>query len=107
MKMLIGLISPGKLSELSKHMEGHGSCGMTLSEVKFPVEDDRRAMNGARGNRISDYKSMIRFEIAIQDEKADGLVQSLLGNNIVDSNTDCVYICDLSYGVRVKTGDKM
>ena len=105
--MLIGLISPSKLSELSNHVEGYGSCGMTLSEVKFPIEDDRSAMNGARGNKISNYKPMIRFEIAIQDEKADGLVQRLLGNNIIDSNTDCVYIYDLSYGVRVKTGDKI
>lgn len=104
MKMVIGLVSPGKLSELSKHMESCGFSGMTISNVTVPLEGHGGAAVNANSNGAFSYKPMIRFEIALENKNAHALVQGLLGNNVIDANAHGLYVFDLNESIRISNG---
>jgi len=103
MKMVKAIISRGRIDEITKALSPLGISGMTLCDVKCPSDD--KVMY--RGVQTHSYRSMIKAEIAVDDDKVDALVSFLSSDDIdPDVSIDKICVLDIKDSISIRTGEK-
>ena len=103
MKMVKAIISRGEIDIITKALSPLGISGMTLCEIKCPSDDTVMY----RGIQSPSYISMIKIEIAVNDDKVDELVSFLSRDNIDPGvSIDKICVIDIKDSISIRTGEK-
>ena len=103
MKMVIAIIDRGKVEKIAGSLSALGVSGMTMSEVKCPIES-----NGPSSSmQVPDYRPKVKIEIALRDGKVDALI-GILSELDMDGDliVDKACVLDIEDSIRIRTGEK-
>jgi nitrogen regulatory protein P-II 2 len=107
MKLIIAVIKPFKLGDVKEALTEIGIVRMTVSEVKgFGRQKGHTELY--RGSEYQvDFVPKVRIEIAVEDSRADEVVQAIeraaKTSTIGDGK---IFILDLEEAVRIRTGER-
>ena len=104
MKMVIALVSRKSIDSISKSLARFGVKGMTLTEVKCPVNNSADAPSAVIMEHT--YLPMVKVEIAVEEMYVDELIK-LIVNETIDSliTVDKICVLDINESVRIRTGE--
>ena len=106
MKMVMALVSRKSIDNISKTLSRFGVKGMTLTEVKYPVNPDNEDIPNAIINGHA-CLPMVKVEVAVEEKHVDELVKCIV-NETADSliAVDKICVLDLNESVRIRTGER-
>ena len=106
MKLVTAIIKPFKLDSVREALSSLGVEGMTVSEVKGFGRQKGQTEIYRGAEYAVNFVPKVKIEIAVEDEMADQLVESVRENaqsgNIGDGK---IFVTDLSSAVRIRTGE--
>lgn len=106
MKLVTAIIKPFKLDSVREALSSLGVEGMTVSEVKGFGRQKGQPEIYRGAEYAVNFVPKVKIEIAVEDEMADQLVESVRENaqsgNIGDGK---IFVTDLSSAVRIRTGE--
>ncbi len=105
MKMVIALVSRNGIDSISKSLSRFSVKGMTLTEVKCPVNNNSE---DAPSTVIKEPAClpMVKLEVAVEEQHVDELIKFIV-NETTDSliTVDKICILDINESVRIRTGE--
>ncbi len=108
MKMVIAIIKPFKLDAVRSALAEIGLSGITVSEVKgFGRQKGHTELYRGAEYAI-DFLPKIKLEIAVNDDKLDGVIQTIShsakcdGGKIGDGK---IFVLDVVQVMRIRTGE--
>jgi len=106
MKMVMALVSRKSIDNISKTLSRFGVKGMTLTEVKCPVNNNCEDTQSANIMEHA-YLPMVKVEVAVEEKHVDELIKCIV-NETADSliAVDKICVLDLNESVRIRTGDR-
>jgi nitrogen regulatory protein P-II 2 len=106
MKLVTAIIKPFKLDSVREALSSLGVEGMTVSEVKGFGRQKGQTEIYRGAEYAVNFVPKVKIEIAVEDEMADQLVESVRENaqsgNIGDGK---IFVTDLRSAVRIRTGE--
>ena len=106
MKLVTAIIKPFKLDPVREALSSLGVEGMTVSEVKGFGRQKGQTEIYRGAEYAVNFVPKVKIEIAVEDEMADQLVESVRENaqsgNIGDGK---IFVTDLRSAVRIRTGE--
>ena len=106
MKFVTAIIKPFKLDSVREALSSLGVEGMTVSEVKGFGRQKGQTEIYRGAEYAVNFVPKVKIEIAVEDEMADQLVESVRENaqsgNIGDGK---IFVTDLRSAVRIRTGE--
>ena len=106
MKLVKAIIKPFKLEEVKEALADIGIEGMTVTEVKgFGRQKGHTELY--RGAEYSvDFLPKIKFEIAIKDDFADRVVETIISSAHTGKIGDGkIFVTDIESVIRIRTGE--
>jgi nitrogen regulatory protein P-II 1 len=108
MKMIIGMIQPFKLQDVTLALASlSGFPGMTVSEARG-FGREHLEVRGDRLEELTDFTQCVRIEIIVEDELLDSVVDTLLRAAHTGRRGDgkvAVYELEGYFDVRLHPGD--
>ena len=106
MKLIIAVIKPHKLEEVREALAAIGVAGMTTSEAKgFGRQKGQTEIYRGAEYAIN-MLPKVRLEIAIGDEMAQQVVETICSAARTDSIGDGkIFVLDLPEATRIRTGE--
>lgn len=106
MKLINAIIKPFKLDDVREALSDVGIEGMTVSEVKgFGRQKGHTELYRGAEYQV-DFLPKVKIEIATQSENVDRVVEAIIKaahtGKIGDGK---IFVYDLSYAVRIRTGE--
>ena len=107
MKKIEAIIKPFKLEEVKEALEGVGSTGMTVSEVKgFGRQKGHTEIY--RGSEYTvDFLPKIKVELVVPDDRADAAVTAIVKaaktGKIGDGK---IFVSPVEEAIRIRTEEK-
>jgi nitrogen regulatory protein P-II 2 len=106
MKLVTAIIKPFKLDSVREALSSLGVEGMTVSEVKGFGRQKGQTEIYRGAEYAVNFVPKVKIEIAVDDEMADQLVESVRETaqtgNIGDGK---IFVTDLKSAVRIRTGE--
>jgi nitrogen regulatory protein P-II 1 len=107
MKKIEAIVQPFKMEEVKEALKNLGIDGMTISEVRGHGRQ-RGHKEVYRGQEyIVDLLPKIKFELVIQDTRAEEVVECIANaartGKIGDGK---IFVYDLAEAVRIRNGDR-
>ena len=106
MKKIEAIIKPFKMDDVREALGEIGVTGMTVSEVKgFGRQKGHTELY--RGAEYSvDFLPKIKFEIAIKDDFADRVVETIISSAHTGKIGDGkIFVTDIESVIRIRTGE--
>ena len=106
MKMVIAMVSRKSIDNITKTLSRLGVKGMTLTEVKCPVNPDSEDIQNVIIKEHA-WLPMVKVEVAVEEKHVDELIKCIV-NETADSliAVDKICVLDLNESVRIRTGDR-
>jgi len=106
MKFIVAIIKPFKLDEVRDALMVHGVQGLTVTEVKgFGRQKGQTEIYRGAEYAIN-FLPKIKLEIAVNDDLADRVVESIRGAaNTGKIGDGKIFVSDLERAVRIRTGE--
>ena len=106
MKLVTAIIKPFKLDSVREALSSLGVEGMTVSEVKGFGRQKGQTEIYRGAEYAVNFVPKVKIEIAVEDEMADQLVESVRENaqsgNIGDGK---IFVTNVEQAVRIRTGE--
>ncbi len=106
MKLVTAIIKPFKLDSVREALSSLGVEGMTVSEVKGFGRQKGQTEIYRGAEYAVNFVPKVKIEIAVDDEMADQLVESIRDTaqtgNIGDGK---IFVTELGSAVRIRTGE--
>ena len=113
MKLITAVVRPEKLDELIETLVGHRVHGLTVSEVRgFGRQFGEPAPGagidlGLSRARKAALLPKVRLDLVVQDDDAEGLVETLAKHARTDTIGDGkIWVSTVDSVLRVRTGDR-
>lgn len=105
MKMVIALVSRNSINSISKSLSSFGVKGMTLTEVKCPVNNNSEDTSSTVIKEQT-CLPMVKLEVAVEENHVDELIKFIV-NETTDSliTVDKICVLDMNESVRIRTGE--
>jgi nitrogen regulatory protein PII len=106
MKLVTAIIKPFKMDDVREALSEIGIDGMTVTEVKgFGRQKGHTELY--RGAEYSvDFLPKIKFEIAIKDDFADRVVETIISSAHTGKIGDGkIFVTDIESVIRIRTGE--
>jgi len=107
MKMIIAIIKPFKLDDVKAVLEEIGVRGMTISDVKGygRQKGHKEIYRGAE--YVVDFVPKIKIETAVEDDKADSVVEAIRkAANTGSIGDGKIFVLPVQEAVRIRTGER-
>ena len=106
MKFIVAIIQPYRLDMVREALNEAGINGLTVSEVRG-YGRQRGHKEVYRGAEYSiNYVPKLKLEIAVDDEKADEVTQTIMRTARTSKIGDGkIFVFDLASTVRIRTGE--
>jgi nitrogen regulatory protein P-II 1 len=106
MKMVMAVIKPFKLDDVREALSDAGVAGITVTEVKGFGRQKGHTELYRGAEYVVDFLPKIKLEVAVTDEQADAVVESIMqaaGTGKIGDGK--VFVWDLERVVRIRTGE--
>ncbi len=106
MKLVTAIIKPFKMDDVREALSEIGIDGMTVTEVKgFGRQKGHTELY--RGAEYSvDFLPKIKFEIAIKDDFADRVIETIISSAHTGKIGDGkIFVTDIESVIRIRTGE--
>ena len=106
MKFIIAVLKPFMPDPVREALTGLGVQGMTVSEVKgFGRQKGHTEIYRGAEYKV-DFLPKIKIEVAVSDELAEKVVESIEKSAHTDKIGDGkIFVLDLAQAVRIRTGE--
>jgi nitrogen regulatory protein P-II 2 len=107
MKLVIAVIKPFKLSDVKEALTETGIVRMTVSEAQgFGRQKGHTELY--RGSEYQvDFVPKVRIEIAVEDSRADEVVQTIeRAAKTATIGDGKIFVVNLENAVRIRTGER-
>jgi nitrogen regulatory protein P-II 1 len=107
MRKIEAIIKPFKLDEVKEALHGIGIQGMTVTEVKGFGRQKGHTELYRGAEYVVDFLPKIKIEIAVSDELADKVVQSIVeaaGTGRIGDGK--IFVLPLEETIRIRTGER-
>jgi nitrogen regulatory protein P-II 1/nitrogen regulatory protein P-II 2 len=105
MKLIVAVIKPFKLDDVREALSTLGVSGITVTEVKGFGRQKGHTELYRGAEYVVDFLPKIKLEIAVEDERADAVVESIgkaaHTGKIGDGK---IFIYSLDQAIRIRTG---
>ena len=106
MKLIIAIIKPFKLDEVSEALTAVGVEGMTISEVKGFGRQKGQTEIYRGAEYTTNLVPKIKIEIAVGDDMATRVVETIQQTAHTGSIGDGkIFITEIASAVRIRTGE--
>ena len=106
MKMVMAVIKPFKLDDVREALADVGVAGITATEVKGFGRQKGHTELYRGAEYVVDFLPKIKLEIAVTDEQADPVVETLIKSAGTGKIGDGkIFVWDLERAVRIRTGE--
>jgi nitrogen regulatory protein P-II 1 len=106
MKMVMAIIKPFKLDDVRDALSEIGVEGITVTEVKGFGRQKGHTELYRGAEYVVDFLPKIKLEVACTAERADAVVEAIIGaagtGKIGDGK---IFVYDLTHVVRIRTGE--
>ena len=106
MKLVMAIIKPFKLDDVREALSDAGVAGITVTEVKGFGRQKGHTELYRGAEYVVDFLPKIKLEVAVTDEQADAVVESIMqaaGTGKIGDGK--VFVWDLERVVRIRTGE--
>jgi len=106
MKLITAVIKPFKLDDVREALSGVGVEGMTVTEIKgFGRQKGHTELYRGAEYQV-DFIPKTKIEIAVDDDQANAVVESIRNTANTDSIGDGkIFVSELTDVVRIRTGE--
>jgi nitrogen regulatory protein PII len=106
MKFIVAIIQPHRIDAVREALTEAGINGLTVSEVRG-YGRQRGHKEVYRGAEYSiSYVPKLKIEIAVEDEKAEGVTEAILRSARTGKIGDGkIFVFDLLSALRIRTGE--
>jgi nitrogen regulatory protein PII len=107
MKFIVAIIQPHRIDAVREALSASGIGGLTVSEVRG-YGRQRGHKEVYRGAEYTiNYVPKLKLEIAVEDEKADGVAELIMRSARTGKIGDGkIFIFDLDSARRIRTGEE-
>ena len=106
MKKIEAIIKPFKLDEVKEALTAAGVIGMTVTEVRGFGRQKGHTEMYRGGEYTIDFLPKMRLEIVVPDDRAERVVQLIVGAAKTGSIGDGkIFLSSLDEAVRIRTGE--
>ena len=106
MKQITAVIKPFKLEEVREALAEVGVTGLTVTEVKGFGRQKGHTELYRGAEYVVDFLPKIKLEVAVTDEQADAVVDTLIKSAGTGKIGDGkIFVWDLERAVRIRTGE--
>ena len=106
MKLITAVIKPFKLDDVREALSGCGVEGMTVTEIKgFGRQKGHTELYRGAEYQV-DFIPKTKIEIAVDDDQANTVVESIRKTANTDSIGDGkIFVSELTDVIRIRTGE--
>ena len=107
MRKIEAIIKPFKLDEVKEALNGIGVQGMTVTEVKGFGRQKGHTELYRGAEYVVDFLPKIKLEIAVTDELADKVVQTICqAANTGRIGDGKIFVLPMEEVIRIRTGER-
>lgn len=107
MKYIIAIIKPFKLDEVRGALSDIGIQGLTITEVRGFGRQKGHSELYRGAEYTVDFLPKVRMEIAVSDEFADQVIESIeKAANTGQVGDGKIFVLELEQAIRIRTGEK-
>jgi len=107
MKYIIAIIKPFKLDEVREALSDIGIQGLTITEVRGFGRQKGHSELYRGAEYTVDFLPKVRMEIAVSDEFADQVIESIeKAANTGQVGDGKIFVSELEQAIRIRTGEK-
>lgn len=107
MKYIIAIIKPFKLDEVREALSDIGIQGITMTEVRGFGRQKGHSELYRGAEYTVDFLPKVRLEIAVSDEFADLVIESIeKAANTGQVGDGKIFVLELEQAIRIRTGEK-
>ncbi|AFH93215.1 TPA: P-II family nitrogen regulator [Providencia stuartii] len=107
MKYIIAIIKPFKLDEVREALSDIGIQGLTMTEVRGFGRQKGHSELYRGAEYTVDFLPKVRLEIAVSDEFADLVIESIeKAANTGQVGDGKIFVLELEQAIRIRTGEK-
>ncbi|MCW2256168.1 nitrogen regulatory protein PII [Providencia alcalifaciens] len=107
MKYIIAIIKPFKLNEVREALSDIGIQGLTITEVRGFGRQKGHSELYRGAEYTVDFLPKVRMEIAVSDEFADQVIESIeKAANTGQVGDGKIFVLELEQAIRIRTGEK-
>lgn len=107
MKYIIAIIKPFKLDEVREALSDIGVQGLTITEVRGFGRQKGHSELYRGAEYTVDFLPKVRMEIAVSDEFADQVIESIeKAANTGQVGDGKIFVFELEQAIRIRTGEK-
>jgi nitrogen regulatory protein PII len=105
MKLIVAVIKPFKLDDVREALSALGVSGITVTEVKGFGRQKGHTELYRGAEYVVDFLPKIKLEIAIEDERAEAVVETITKTAHTGKIGDGkIFIHALDQAIRIRTG---
>lgn len=106
MKLVTAIIKPFKLDDVREALSEVGVQGITVTEVKGFGRQKGHTELYRGAEYVVDFLPKIKLEIAIDDDKVDGVIDAVTGAAATGKIGDGkIFVSSLEQVIRIRTGE--
>lgn len=107
MKLLIAIVKPFKIAEISNALEKVGIRRLSLSEVKgYGRQRGHQELYKGTEYHV-DFVPKVRLEIALEDDEVEPAIEAIESAGRTDTVGDGkIFVVNLEQAVRIRTGER-
>lgn len=107
MKYIIAIIKPFKLDEVREALSDIGIQGLMMTEVRGFGRQKGHSELYRGAEYTVDFLPKVRLEIAVSDEFADLVIESIeKAANTGQVGDGKIFVLELEQAIRIRTGEK-
>lgn len=106
MKLITAIIKPFKLDDVREALSEVGVQGITVTEVKGFGRQKGHTELYRGAEYVVDFLPKIKLEIAIDDDKVDGVIEAITNAAATGKIGDGkIFVTSLEQIIRIRTGE--
>jgi len=106
MKLITAIIKPFKLDDVREALSEVGVQGITVTEVKGFGRQKGHTELYRGAEYVVDFLPKIKLEIAIEDDKVDGVIEAISNAAATGKIGDGkIFVTSLEQIIRIRTGE--
>ena len=106
MKLITAIIKPFKLDDVREALSEVGVQGITVTEVKGFGRQKGHTELYRGAEYVVDFLPKIKLEIAIEDDKVDGVIEAITNAAATGKIGDGkIFVTSLEQIIRIRTGE--
>ena len=108
MKMIIAIVRPEKLPDVTKELTNIGVRGMTISEVKGRGNQKGIILQSRDSSHEVEFLPKAQIMLVVNDDDLDRIVETMITAAKTDRGPGDgkVFVCPCTEVIRIRTGER-